>query len=43
VSANEGRLAPAFGYVAGTVPKDAAFRNALDEEIEGMKHFLTPR
>lgn len=43
VSANEGSLAPAFGYVAGTAPKDAAFRSALDEEIERMKHFLTPR
>lgn len=43
VSANEGRLAPAFGYVAGKAPAGVAFRSALDEEIARMTHFLTPR
>lgn len=29
-----------FGYVAGRAPRDAAFRRALDDELEGMRRFL---
>ncbi len=43
VSAREGLLAPAFGYAAGPAPQCAAFRSALDEEMQRMGHFLTTR
>ncbi|MFT3804024.1 MAG: crosslink repair DNA glycosylase YcaQ family protein [Burkholderiaceae bacterium] len=43
VSASEGSLAPAFGYATGTMPKDATFRNALNEELQRMGQFLSPR
>ncbi|CAB5714816.1 Uncharacterized protein conserved in bacteria [Delftia tsuruhatensis] len=43
VTAREGRPEPAFGYVAGAAPQDAAFRNALDEEVMRMQQFLVPR
>ncbi|WP_076592723.1 DNA glycosylase AlkZ-like family protein [Herminiimonas arsenitoxidans] len=40
VSTREGRLEAAFGYVAGAAPKGAAFRSALDEELQRMEQFL---
>lgn len=43
ISAREGRLQPAFGYAAGPAPKNAAFRAALDEELERMTSFLAAR
>ncbi len=42
-TAREGRLEPAFGYVAGSAPEEAAFRAALDEELQRMAHFLAAR
>ncbi|BEP62562.1 hypothetical protein GmRootV213_31160 [Variovorax sp. V213] len=42
VSAPEGRLQPAFGYV-DKKPRDAAFREALDEELHRMTQFLAGR
>ena len=42
VSAPEGRLQPAFGYV-NKKPRDAAFRQALDEELHRMTQFLAGR
>lgn len=39
VSVQEDRLEPTFGYVA-TAPRDAAFRLALDEEMQRMSTFL---
>ena len=42
VSARDGRLQPAFGY-AGTPPKGAAFRAALDDEMQRMAQFLSGR
>lgn len=42
VSARDGRLQPAFGY-AGTPPKGAAFRAALDDEMQRMTQFLSGR
>ena len=35
------KLVSDFGYVAGKAPKDAAFRQALDEELERMRQFLS--
>lgn len=43
ISAREGRLQPAFDYAAGAAPKDAAFRTALDEELQRMARFLAAR
>ena len=43
VSAKAGKLETTFGYVAGTAPNDAAFRQALDEEVGRLTLFLTPR
>ncbi len=43
LSARDGRLAPAFGYVSGSAPKGAAFRGALDEELQRMAQFLDAR
>ena len=42
VSAREGRLQPMLGY-AGRKPRDAAFRAALDDELERMTRFLGDR
>ena len=42
MSAPEGRLQPAFGYV-NKKPRDAAFRQALDEELHRMTQFLAGR
>ncbi len=43
LQARDGRLEPSFGYVAGAAPGDAAFRSALDEELQRMEQFLAPR
>ncbi|MBD9369250.1 crosslink repair DNA glycosylase YcaQ family protein [Xanthomonas sp. XNM01] len=40
VSLVDGRLQPTFGYVAGE-PKDAAFKVALDEELQRLTVFLS--
>ncbi|MDM0023150.1 DNA glycosylase AlkZ-like family protein [Variovorax saccharolyticus] len=43
VTAREGRLQPVFGYADGPAPKGAAFRAALDDELQRMTHFLAAR
>ena len=40
LSVDEGRLVKDFGYVAGRAPRGAAFKRALDEELERMNQFL---
>jgi uncharacterized protein len=40
VSFADGALTADLGYVAGKAPRDAAFRRALDEELERMRVFL---
>jgi uncharacterized protein YcaQ len=40
VSANGKRLKAEFGYVAGSAPRDAAFRAALADEIGRLRGFL---
>jgi len=42
VSARDGRLRPEFGY-AQAKPQGAAFRAALDDELQRMTRFLAPR
>lgn len=42
VALREGKLEPSFGY-AGSAPKGAAFRSALDDELHRMSEFLAPR
>ncbi|MDM0120106.1 DNA glycosylase AlkZ-like family protein [Variovorax arabinosiphilus] len=42
VSARAGSLQPSFGY-AGKKPTGAAFRAALDDEMQRMTHFLAGR
>lgn len=37
------RLTATFGYVSGKPPRSAAFRRALDEELERMQRFLSAR
>ena len=39
----DGRLTPDIGYVAGKAPREAAYRAALDDELQRMTVFLTPR
>lgn len=39
----EGQLQAATGYAAGAAPSDAAFGEALDEELASMRQFLAPR
>lgn len=36
----QGRLQPALGYVAGKAPREAAYRRALDDELQRIHHFL---
>jgi len=43
VTAPDGRLQPSFGYVDNKKPRDAAFRQALDEELHRMTQFLAGR
>jgi len=39
----DGRLSSDFGYVAGKAPRSAAFRRALDDELECLHRFLALR
>lgn len=39
----DGVLTPDLGYVAGRAPRDRAFSAALDDELQRMTDFLTPR
>jgi len=41
LSSKNGALHAAFGYVAGTPPRDRSFKRALDAEVERMRAFLT--
>ena len=34
------RLQPELGYVAGKAPREAAFKRAIDEELERLRKFL---
>jgi uncharacterized protein YcaQ len=43
LSIKGGDLATDVGYVTGSAPRDAGFTQALDEELERMRVFLTPR
>ena len=38
-----GSLQSSFGYVAGRAPREAAYRSALEVELERMRIFLEPR
>lgn len=40
VAAKDGQLQPSFGYVDGSAPRDVAFSNALEDELERMANFL---
>ncbi|MEK8051173.1 crosslink repair DNA glycosylase YcaQ family protein [Ideonella sp. DXS22W] len=40
LSVKAGRLQPELGYVAGKPPREAAYRAALDEELQRMGTFL---
>ncbi len=42
-SVADGRLGVQLGYVSGRAPQEAAFRNALDEEVERLRVFVQPR
>jgi uncharacterized protein len=43
LAVNRGSLDASFGYVAGAPPADPSFGRALEEELEGMRRFLTAR
>jgi uncharacterized protein len=43
VSFADGELNADLGYVAGKAPREAAFKRALDEELERMQKFLLPK
>ena len=38
-----GALDAQLGYIAGRAPRGAAFRRGLDDELERIRRFLTPR
>jgi uncharacterized protein YcaQ len=38
-----GQLTPDLGYVAGRAPRDAAYRAALDDELQRLQVFMTAR
>jgi uncharacterized protein len=40
LNVQDGKLATELGYVKGKAPRDAAFRNALDDELARMRCFL---
>lgn len=40
VAVKDGRLQPQLGYVSGRAPRSAAFRAALDDELQRMSAFL---
>ncbi len=39
----DGQLLPELGYVSGRAPREAAFRQALDDELQSISNFLLPR
>ncbi|MCA0240570.1 MAG: winged helix DNA-binding domain-containing protein [Proteobacteria bacterium] len=39
----QGRLSVELGYVGGRPPRGAAYRQALDEELDRLRRFLSPR
>ncbi len=41
ISVNQGKLVSQLGYVTGQQPGDAAFKRALDEELERIRAFLS--
>jgi uncharacterized protein len=43
VSLADGALNADLGYVAGKPPREAAFKRALEEELERMRSFLLPK
>jgi uncharacterized protein YcaQ len=43
LSVVKGKLVSAFGYAAGRAPRDAAYRQALEAELERMRAFLGVR
>ncbi|MGE6332801.1 DNA glycosylase AlkZ-like family protein [Stenotrophomonas sp. NPDC077659] len=40
VASREGVLQPSFGYASGNAPKEVAFRNALDDELQRLDDFM---
>jgi uncharacterized protein len=40
IAIDDGKLSADLGYVAGKPPRDAGFRQALDDELQQMKAFL---
>lgn len=40
VSSREGVLQPSLGYASGNAPKDIAFRNALEDELQRLDDFM---
>ncbi|HMD27403.1 MAG TPA: crosslink repair DNA glycosylase YcaQ family protein, partial [Steroidobacteraceae bacterium] len=40
LAVTDGKLNAAFGYAAGRAPRDAAFRDGLEAELERMRQFL---
>jgi hypothetical protein len=40
LAVRDGVLQPEFGYVTGTAPREAAFRVALDDELQRLQAFL---
>lgn len=43
VTLHAGRLQSSFGYVTGAAPKGAAFRQALDDELQRLARFMDTR
>ena len=43
VGQRDGRLSVDLGYVSGRAPRGAAYGRALDEELERLQRFLSPR
>ena len=43
ISARTDGIDADLGYVSGRAPRERGFRQALDEELEAMRRFLTPR
>jgi hypothetical protein len=38
-----GRIDADLGYVSGRAPRDRGFKTALEQELEAMQTFLSPR
>ena len=39
----DGQLLPDLGYISGRAPREAAYRQALDDELQSISNFLLPR